>query len=141
MALRVLVASGRNTLMLLAAILVAVVGFILKLIAVQTAGWFLVPLAAVACIYHIRTHALAARNPKRSTGLAAVSDIFLLGALLFQIDFTPGLVCGESTLDGLIWRMDWARRGCFELVGLPAILLDVALYLPVAVTWRRLHAI
>jgi hypothetical protein len=126
---------------LLAAMLVAVVGFILKLITVQTAGWFLLPLAGMACIYHIRTHALAASSPNASTGLAAISDIFLFGALLLQIDFTPGLICGESTLDGLIWRLDWARRGCFQLVGLPAILLDVALYVPVAVTWRRLRAI
>jgi hypothetical protein len=126
--------------MLIAAVLVALVGFILKLIAVQTAGWFLVPLAAVACIYHIRIHALAAHDKNVSGRVAAASDILLFIALLFQVDFTPGFVCGESTLFGLIWRLDWARRGCFELVGVPAILLDVVLYAPVALTWWKLRA-
>jgi hypothetical protein len=127
--------------MLGTAVAAAVVGFTLKLIAAQPAGWFLVPLAAVACLYHVRVHARAADLQNRPTRLAAISNICLLGALLLQIDF-GSWNCGWDTLSGVGWRLGLAsEKGCILLRGLPAILLDLALYIPVVVTWRRLRAL
>jgi hypothetical protein len=123
-----------------AAVSVALIGFTLKLIAAEPAGWFLVPLAAVAGIYHVRVHAAAARLPNPPRRLAALSNVLLMGALLLQIDF-GSWNCGWDTLSGVAWRLGWAsEKGCILIRGLPAILLDLAFYIPVAVTWRRLRA-
>ena len=100
----------------------------------------LVPLAAAAGIYHVRVHAAAARLPNPPGRLAALSNIALMGALLLQIDF-GSWNCGWDTLSGVAWRLGWAsEKGCILIRGLPAILLDLALYIPVVVTWRRLRA-
>jgi hypothetical protein len=125
--------------MLGTAVAVALIGFTLKAIAAEPAGWFLVPFAAVACIYHVRVHAMAARLPDPPRRLATISNLCLLGALLLQIDF-GSWNCGWDTLSGVAWRLGWAsEKGCILIRGLPAILLDLALYIPVVVTWVRLR--
>ena len=122
------------------AVAVALIGFTLKLIAAEPAGWFLVPLAAVAGIYHVQVHSAAARLPNPPRRLALISNVCLMGALLLQIDF-GSWNCGWDTLSGVAWRLGWAsEKGCILIRGLPAILLDLALYIPVVVTWRRLRA-
>ena len=73
--------------MVFAAVAVALLGFILKAIAAEPAGWFLVPLAGVAGIYHVYVHMQAARSERPPIRLAAISDLLLLSALLWQIDF------------------------------------------------------
>jgi hypothetical protein len=126
--------------MVFAAAAVAIFGMILKLIAVEPAGWFLVPLAAVACIYHVRIHAIAARAPVPPIGLAAVSDLLLLAAILLQIDFGWTYNCGHTTYNGVAWNLGWSsERICTLTRGLPAFVLDLSYYIPVAVTWRRLR--
>lgn len=127
--------------MLGAAILVALAGLAMKIIAAHPASWALVPLAAAACIYHVRVHARAARAPNSPGRLAALSNVCLFGALMLQIDFSPGYNCAWDTLSGVEWRLGLAsEEGCILLTGVPAILLDLALYIPVAITWRRLLA-
>src|SRR6185437_5996591 len=90
--------------MLGVAIAVAAVGFILKAFAAAGTGWFLVPLAAVACICHVVVHARAARAAGLPVRLAMLSNIFLIGALLMQMEFTPGYNCAEDTLSSMGWR-------------------------------------
>jgi hypothetical protein len=126
--------------MVLAAVVVALLGFILKLMAVEPAGWFLVPLAAAMCIYHIRVHVQAAGSANPPRRLAALSDILLLGALLLQIDFGFSYNCGHSTIDSVAWKFGWSSElGCTLTRGLPAILLDLTYYIPVVVIWSRLR--
>jgi hypothetical protein len=126
--------------MLGAAIVVAVVGFVLKAIAAEGAGWFLVPLAAVACLWHIRAHSHAARAPNPPQRLAAVSDILLIGALIMQLDFDPGYNCAWDTLSGVAWRFGWTdEMACTWWAGWPSIVIDLLLYVPVGVTWLRLQ--
>lgn len=126
--------------MVLAAVVVALLGFILKLIAAEPAGWFLVPLAAVACLYHVSVHIQAARSANPPIRLAALSNVVLLGALLMQIDFGPWN-CGQTTIDGVAWNFGWSsEKGCILIRGVPAVLLDLLYYVPVAVTWLRLRA-
>jgi hypothetical protein len=123
-----------------AAVVVALLGVVLKLIAAEPAGWFLVPLAAVAGIYHVAVHAKAAKSANPPGRLAAISDILLLAAVLFQIDF-GSWNCGLNTIDGVAWRLGWSsEKGCTLIRGLPAILLDLSFYVPVAVTWWQLRA-
>jgi hypothetical protein len=125
--------------MLGAAIAVAVVGFILKAGAALASGWFLVPLAAVACIVHIIVHARAAGSTEPPMRLAMLSDICLIGALLMQLEYTPGFNCAEDTLASVSWRLGWAgEEGCMLVAGWPAIVIDLLLYIPVAATWQRL---
>jgi|SRR5580692_7851236 hypothetical protein len=127
--------------MLGAAIVVAVIGFVLKAGAALASGWFLVPLAAVACICHVVIHAKAAGLPNPPGRLVVLSNIFLLGALLMQMEFTPGYNCAEDTLSSVTWRLGMAsEEGCILLAGWPAIVIDVLLYIPAAVTWQRLLA-
>jgi hypothetical protein len=125
--------------MLGAAIAVAIAAFLLKVIAAQSAGYFLVPLAAAACICHVIVHAKAARAVIPLGRLAAISNILLAGALLFQMEFTPGYNCAEDTLSSVFWRLGMAsEEPCILLAGASAIVIDLLLYIPVAVTWRRL---
>jgi hypothetical protein len=126
--------------MLVAAVIVAVLGFLLKLISAETGGWFLVPLAGAAGIFHVYVHAKAADSPNPSGRIAALSNVFLLGAMLLQIDFGGGN-CGWDTLTGVAWRLGMSNdMGCVPLNGVPAILLDIAFYIPAAVTWWKLRA-
>ena len=90
--------------MLGAALSVALVGFVLKAAGAQSAGVFLVPLAAGACICHVCVPAKAAgKSP--SPRLVALSNILLFGALLLQLDYTPGYNCAEDTLSSVLWRL------------------------------------
>jgi len=126
--------------MLGVAIAVAVIGFILKLIAAQSAGLFLVPLAAVACVCHVVVHAKAAGASNAPGRLATISNICLAGALLLQMEFTPGYNCAEDTLSSVTWRLGLAsEEGCILLPGWLVIVIDLLLYIPVIVTWRRLR--
>ena len=121
--------------MVFAAVAVALLGFILKAIAAEPAGWFLVPLAGVAGVCHVLVHMQAARSERPPIRLAAISDILLLGALLLQIDF-GSWNCGHTTIDGVAWIFGWSSEyRCTLIRGVPAVLIDLALYLPVAVTW------
>ena len=125
--------------MLGVAIAVAVIGFILKLIAAQSAGLFLVPLAAVACVCHVVVHAKAAGASNAPGRLATISNICLAGALLLQMEFTPGYNCAEDTLSSVTWRLGLAsEEGCILLPGWLVIVIDLLLYIPVIVTWWRL---
>jgi hypothetical protein len=127
--------------MVFAAVAVALLGFILKAIAAEPAGWFLVPLAGVAGIYHVYVHMQAARSERPPIRLAAISDLLLLSALLWQIDF-GSWNCGHTTIDGVAWQFGWSSEyGCTLIRGVPAILIDLALYVPAAVTWWRLRAV
>jgi len=124
-----------------AAIAVAVIGFVLVAGAAQSAGWLLVPLAAVACACHIWVLARAAGADDPPIRLAAISDICLLAALLLQLEYTPGYNCAEDTLSSVSWRLGMAsEEGCIRLVGVPALVIDVLLYVPVGATWLRLRA-
>jgi hypothetical protein len=127
--------------MLGAAIAVAVIGFVLKLIAAEGAGWFLVPLAGVMCLWHIRVHAAAAGEPDPPQRLAAVSDILLIGALILQLDFDWGYNCAWDTLSGVGWRLGWAHEmACTAWAGWRSIIIDLLLYVPVVITWFKLRA-
>ena len=95
--------------MVFAAVAVALLGFILKAIAAEPAGWFLVPLAGVAGICHVLVHMQAARSERPPIRLAAISDILLLGALLLQIDF-GSWNCGHTTIDGVAWIFGWSSE-------------------------------
>jgi hypothetical protein len=129
----------REMAMLALAIVVALVGFVLKLAAAHAAGWFLVPLAAVACAYHIRVHALSQGTGEQFVRLAIISNACLAGALLLQLEFDPGFRCAEDTLSSVSWRLGWAsEEGCISVTGLPAYLLDLAFYIPVAFTWWKM---
>jgi hypothetical protein len=113
----------------------------LKAIAAEPAAWFLLPLAGVAGIYHVWVHMRAARLERPPIRLAAASDILLLGALLLQIDFGPWN-CGHTTIDGVAWAFGWSSEyGCTLIRGVPAVLIDLALYIPVGVTWWLLRAV
>ena len=126
--------------MLGVAIAVAVIGFIPKLIAAQSAGLFLVPLAAVACVCHVVVHAKSAGASNAPGRLPAISNICLAGALLLQMEFTPGYNCAEDTLSSVTWRLGLAsEEGCILLPGGLVIMIDLLLYIPVIVTWRRLR--
>ena len=128
--------------MLGAAIAIAIVVFLLKAIAAQSAGLFLVPLAAVACICHVVVHAKAGRAVNPPGRLAAISDILLAGAVLLQMEFTPGYNCAEDTLSSVLWRLGMAsEEPCILLAGVPAIVIDLLLYVPVAVTWPPLLSV
>jgi hypothetical protein len=126
--------------MVLSAAAVAIFGVILKLIAAEPAGWFLVPLAAAAGISHVLVHARAARVAEPPIRLAAVSDVLLFAAILLQIDFGWTYNCGHTTYDGIAWNLGWSsERACTLMRGLPAFALDLAYYIPVAITWRQLR--
>jgi hypothetical protein len=126
--------------MVFSAAAVAIFGVILKLIAAEPAGWFLVPLAAAAGIYHVVVHARAARAAEPPIGLAAVSDLLLFAAILLQIDFGWTYNCGHTTYNGVAWNLGWSsERICTLTRGLPAFALDLAYYIPVAITWRQLR--
>ena len=71
---------------------VAIIGVILKLITAEPAGWFLVPFAAAAGIYHVVVHARAARVAEPPIRLAAVSDVQLFFAILQQIDLAGPII-------------------------------------------------
>jgi len=119
---------------------VAILGVILKLMAAERAGWFLVPLAAAAGIYHVMVHARAARAAEPPIALAAVSDVLLFAAILLQIDFSWKTHCGHTTYDELEWILGWSsERACTLVRGFPAMVLDLAYYIPVASTWRLLR--
>lgn len=127
--------------MLGAAIAVALAVFLLKATAAQSAGLFLVPLAAVVCICHVVVHAKAARAANPPGRLAAISNILLAAAVLLQMEFTPGYNCAEDTLSSVFWRLGMAsEEPCILLAGAPAIVIDLLLYIPVALTWPRLLA-
>jgi hypothetical protein len=127
--------------MVFAAVTVAIVGVILKLIAADPAGWFLVPLATAAGIYHVVVHAAAARIPAPPIRLALMSDILLFAAILLQIDF-GSWNCGHTTFDAVTWRLGWdAEYRCTLIRGFPAIALDLLYYVPVAATWIRLRQV
>ena len=118
------------------AIVAAVIGFVLKLGAAAGTGWFLVPLAAVACVAHVVVHAKAARPGEPLGRLALLSDLCRIGALLGQLEYTPGYNCAEDTLSSILWRLGMAsEEGCILLAGPPAIIVDLVVYIPVAFTW------
>lgn len=73
-------------------------------------------------------------------GLAAASDLLLFAAILLQIDFGWTYHCGQTTYDGVCWNLGWSHeKGCTLIRGLPAFVLDLSYYIPVAVTWRQLR--
>jgi hypothetical protein len=126
--------------MVLSAVAVAILGVILKVIAAEPAGWFLVPLAAAAGIYHVIVHDRAAKAAQPPIRLAALSDVLLLAAILLQIDFGWTYNCGSTTYDSLAWNLGWSsERGCTLIRGLPAFALDLTYYIPVAASWYRLR--
>jgi hypothetical protein len=119
---------------------VAIFGVILKLIAAEPAGWFLVPLAAAAGIFHVIVHARAARAAQPPVRLAAISDVLLFAAILFQIDFSWAYNCGHTTYDGVAWKFGWSSEfRCTSIRGFPAFALDLAFYIPVVMTWAQLR--
>lgn len=127
--------------MVLWAILVVLVGIVLKLIAAESGSVILIPLAAIAGFYHVTVHRHAARLPNPPVGLAGVSDILMLGALLMQIDF-GSYNCGHNTIDGVFWIFGLSsEKRCTLIRGLPAVMLDLSFYIPVAVTWGFLRAL
>jgi hypothetical protein len=57
-----------------------------------------------------------------------------------QIDYGP-YHCGHTTIDGVSWALGWSsEKRCTLIRGLPAVMLDVSYYIPVAVTWAMLRA-
>ena len=85
-------------------------------------------------------HARAARVAEPPIRLAAVSDVLLFLAILQQIDFGWTYHCGSTTYDDVAWIFGWSsHRGCTLIWGFPAFALDLAYYIPVAVTWRKLR--
>ena len=101
-------------------------------VAVVALAWALRRLFALSA-------ALAARIAPRR--LAAISNILLIAALIFQLDYTPGYNCAWDTLSGVEWRLGWASEmGCILLAGWPAIVVDLLLYIPVGATWLKLQA-
>jgi hypothetical protein len=126
--------------MVLSAAAVAIFGVILKLIAAEPAGWFLVPLATAAGICHVAVHARAAQAVEPPIRLAVISDVLLFAAILLQIDFGWTYNCGHTTYNGVAWNLGWSsERICTLTRGLPAFALDLAYYIPVAITWRQLR--
>jgi hypothetical protein len=126
--------------MVLLAAAVAIFGVILKLIAAEPAGWFLVPLAAAAGVYHVLVHVRTARAAEPPIGLAVASDVLLFAAILLQIDFGWTYHCGHTTYNGVAWNLGWSsERACTLIRGLPAFALDLTYYIPVAITWRQLR--
>jgi len=120
---------------------VAAIGFVLKLLAAQSAGWFLVPLAAAACAWHIYAHSVATRAPVPPRGLAMGSNVALAAALILQLDYTPGYNCAWDTLSGAAYRLGLtAEMACTWWAGWPSVLLDLLFYVPAAVTWFLLQA-
>jgi hypothetical protein len=92
------------------------------------------------CCYHVAIHREAAHSSSPRTGLAVVSDLLMLGALLMQIDF-GSYNCGHTSIDGVLWTFGWSSEyRCTLIRGVPAVLLDVAFYVPAAVTWWILRA-
>jgi hypothetical protein len=119
---------------------VAIVGVILKLIAAEPAGWFLVPLAMAAGIYHVMVHTRAARAAEPPIGLAAVSDMLFLAAILLQIDFGWTYHCAEATYASIAWIFGWTSgKQCILMPRIEAFAFDVAYYIPVAASWRWLR--
>jgi hypothetical protein len=99
------------------AVAVVLVGIVLKAIAAEPGSAILLPLAAIAGFYHVSVHRAAARSPAPSAGLAAISDIAMLGALLMQIDYGP-YHCGHTTIDGISWIFGWsAEKRCTLIRG------------------------
>ena len=122
------------------AVVVVLLGIVLKLIAAEPGSMILLPFAAVAGFYHVTVHKEAARSPNSPVGLATISDILMLGALLMQIDF-GSYNCGHTTIDGVSWIFGWpSEKRCTLIRGLPAVMLDVAYHIPVAVIWGMLRA-
>jgi len=127
--------------MLAAAIAVAAAGFLLKLIAAAPTGWFLVPLAAAACFYHIVAHHKLANAGVPATRAAMLSHVLLAVALLLQMEYTPGYNCAEDTLSSVLWRLGLAdEEACTMQAGIGVIVFDVLVYVPVVVAWQRMHA-
>jgi hypothetical protein len=121
------------------AVAVVLLGIVLKAIAAEPGSMILLPLAAIAGFYHVTVHRAAARSANPPLGLAAISDIAMLGALLMQIDYGP-YHCGHTTIDGVSWALGWSsEKRCTLIRGLPAVMLDVSCYIPVAVTWAILR--
>lgn len=119
---------------------VAILGVILKLIAAEPAGQFLVPMAMGAGIYHVFVHVRAARLPEPPIGLAVWSNALFMAAILLQIDYGWTAHCGTTTYDGVAWSLGWSsNKGCTLIRGFPAFVLDVTYYMPVAATWRWLR--
>jgi hypothetical protein len=126
--------------MVLSAAAVTIFGLILKLISAEPSGWFLVPLATAAGICHVVVHARAARAVEPPIRLAAISDVLLFAAILLQIDFGWTYNCGHTTYDGIAWNLGWSSEKARTLIrGVPAFALDLAYFIPVATTWRRLR--
>jgi hypothetical protein len=74
--------------MVISAVAVVIFGFVPKLLAAEPGSMVLVPLAAIAGLYHVSVHREVSRSPNPPVGLAAISDILMLSALLMQIDFS-----------------------------------------------------
>jgi len=61
--------------------------------------------------------------------------------VLLQVEFTPGYNCAEDTLSSVLWRLGMAsEEACILRAGAPASIIDLLLYIPVALTWPRLLA-
>jgi hypothetical protein len=126
--------------MVISAVAVVIFGIVLKLIAAEPGSVVLVPLAAIAGLYHVIVHREASRSPNPPVGLAALSDILMLSALLMQIDF-GSYNCGHTTIDGVSWIFGWSsEKRCTLIRGVPAVMLDATYYIPVAATWWVLRA-
>lgn len=121
--------------MLGVAIAVALIGFVLKAGAALGSGWFLVPIAAVACICHVVVHARVAGAGEPPTRLAMLSNVLLAVALLFQMEYTPGYNCAEDTLSSLGWKLGLASEEACDMFAGTALIVDLLLYVPVVVTW------
>jgi hypothetical protein len=126
--------------MVISAIAVVIFGIVLKLIAAEPGSLVLVPLAAIAGLFHVIVHREGSRSLNPPVGLAAISDILMLCALLMQIDF-GSYNCGHTTIDGVSWIFGWSsEKRCTLIRGVPAVMLDATYYIPVTVTWRMLRA-
>jgi len=125
--------------MVLLAATAAIAGVILKLIAAEPAGWFLVPLAMAASAYHVGVHARAARTAYPPVRLAMNSNVLLFAAIILQIDFGWTYNCGHITYQRVLWVLGWSSANPCTIRGLPALALDFIFYIPVAISWHRLR--
>ena len=116
----------------------ATIAVILKVIAAEPAGWILVPLAVAASIYHVIVHAGAARVAQPPTRLVGLSNGLLFAAIVLQIDFGWTYNCGHFAWSEITWKLGWSGRSC-TFRGVPALIFDFALYIPVFITWRKLR--
>ena len=96
--------------MVFAAAAVAMFGVILKLIAAEPTGWFLVPLAAAAGLYHVVVHARAARAPEPPIGLAAISDVLLSPPCCSRSISAGPIIAAIRPMTGVARNLGWSSE-------------------------------